>query len=288
MFRIFSCLALACSCLSFAHAARTEFTLGTLGKPPVIDGLVDEAGEWAGATSGEGALDVVTKGPSPENMRFWIAADEKYLYFAARMQEVATAFGRDDAARLVDACAGHWESVRPRVKERMAFEPGPCTVTGEAREEVIGRFVARLDKAVPQALAGLRVRGVLDPLMRRRNASLKGLAAIGLIFAIAAGTCGVLSMQQPAVLLLLVSLAVFGFAAVTAWITRGRIAAGYRDRLMAGAATFADGLKTDHGEAIRLLFRDYSSSLLEVRRRLDSEKAALQPRRVAADGPVAL
>lgn len=198
--------------------------------------------------------------------------------FAARMQEVATAFGRDDAARLVDTCAGHWESVRPRVKERMAFEAGPCTVTGEAREEVIGRFVARLDKAVPQALAGLRVRGVLDPLMRRRNASLKGLAAIGLLFAIAAGTCGVLSMQQPAVLLLLVSLAVFGFAAVTAWITRGRIAAGYRDRLMAGAATFADGLKADHGEAIRLLFRDYSSSLLEVRRRLASEKAALQPR----------
>lgn len=206
------------------------------------------------------------------------SAAEIETTFAARMQEVATAFGRDDAGRLVDACSDHWESVRPRVKERMAFEAGPCTVAGEAREEVIGRFVARLEKAVPQALTGLRVRGVLDPLMRRRSASLKGFTAIGLMLAIAAGTCGVLSLQQPAVLLLGAALAVFVFAAVTAWITRGRIAEGYRDRLLAGGATFADGLKADHGEAIRLLFRDYSSSLLEVRRRLASEKAALQPR----------
>ena len=48
--------------------------------------------------------------------------------------------------------------------------------------------------------------------------------------------------------------------------------------MLAGAATFADGLKSDHGEAIRLLFRDYSSSLIEVRRQLAKEKAALQPR----------
>jgi hypothetical protein len=160
----------------------------------------------------------------------------------------------------------------------MGFDPGLCTVAGGAREEVIARFVARLEKAVPQALAGLRVRGVLDPFMRRRSASLKALAVIGLLLLISAGTCGVLSVDQPAIVLLGAALVVFGFAAVTAWITRGRIAEGYRDRLLAGATTFADGLKSDHGEAIRLLFRDYSSSLIEVRRRLASEKAALQPR----------
>jgi hypothetical protein len=206
------------------------------------------------------------------------SAAEIETTFAARMQEVATGFGRDDAARLADACAAHWETVRPRVKERMGFEPGICAVAGPAREDGTGRFVARLEKAVPQALAGLRVRGVLDPLIRRRNASLKGFTAIGLVLAIAAGACGVLSIQQPALLLLVGSLAVFLIAAVVGWITRARIAAGYKERLLAGAATFADGLKSDHGEAIRLLFRDYSSSLIEVRRQLAKEKAALQPR----------
>ena len=206
------------------------------------------------------------------------SAAEIETTFAARMQEVATGFGRDDAARLADACAAHWESVRPRVKERMGFEPGICAVAGPAREEGIERFVARLEKAVPQALTGLRVRGVLDPLIRRRNASLKGLTAIGLLLAIAAGTCGLLSLQQPAMFLLGGSLLVFVLAAIAGWITRARIAAGYKDRLQAGATTFAEGLKSDHGEAIRLLFRDYSSSLIEVRRQLAKEKAALQPR----------
>jgi hypothetical protein len=37
-------------------------------------------------------------------------------------------------------------------------------------------------------------------------------------------------------------------------------------------------LKSDHGEAIRFLFRDHSHSLLEVRRQLAATKAALQPR----------
>ncbi|MCW1912033.1 dynamin family protein [Luteolibacter sp. GHJ8] len=205
-------------------------------------------------------------------------AAEVEARFAARMQEVATGFAQHDAARLVDACAAHWETVRPRVKERMGFEPGACDVDGKNREGVVSRFVARLEKAVPQALAGLRVRGVLDPLVRRRNASLKGFTGIGLALCIAAGSVGTLYSQQLGIGLLGAALAVFCLAALVSWITAARIAAGYRERLLAGASTFADGLKADHGEAIRFLCRDYSGSLLEVRRRLASEKAALQPR----------
>ena len=198
--------------------------------------------------------------------------------FAARMQEVATGFAKDDAGRLIDDCGKHWETVRPRVVERMGLEPGPCAVAGADREPVIGRFVARLDKAVPQALAGLRVRGVLDPFMRRRNASLKGFTGIGLLLVIAAGIAGMSGLQHPAVILLGSAVAVFALAAVIAWVTGARIATAYRERLLAGGATFAEGLKTDHGEAIRFLFRDYSSSLITVRRQLAGAKAALQPR----------
>ncbi len=198
--------------------------------------------------------------------------------FAARMQEVATGFARDDAARLIGLSSEHWETVRPRVAERMGLEPGACAVAGEDREGVIGRFVARLEKAVPQALAGLRVRGVLDPFIRRRNSSLKGFTGIGLLLAIAAGACGVAGLQHPGVLLLGAAGAVFVFAAAISWITAARITAVYKERLLTGGATFAEGLKADHGEAIRFLFRDYSNSLIEVRRQLAAAKAALQPR----------
>jgi len=114
--------------------------------------------------------------------------------------------------------------------------------------------------------------------MRRRNASLKGFTGIGLVLAIAAGACGTFKMQQPALLLLGAAVAVFVLAAAISWITAARIASAYKDRLAAGGTNFAEGLKADHGEAIRFLFRDYSSSLIEVRRQLAAAKAALQPR----------
>lgn len=198
--------------------------------------------------------------------------------FASRMQEVATGFAKDDAARLIDACSNHWETVRPRVVERMGLEPGPCAVAGPERGNVVARFVARLEKAVPQALAGLRVRGVLDPFMRRRNASLKGFTGIGLMLVTAAGACGTFGNQQLALMLLAAAVAVFALAAIIAWVTAARIAAAYKERLLAGGTTFAEGLKAHHGEAIRFLFRDYSNSLIEVRRQLAAAKAALQPR----------
>ncbi len=206
------------------------------------------------------------------------SAVEIEAVFAARMQEMVIGFAQDDAARMVAACAAHWETVRPRVKERMGFEPGACAVADGAREEVIERFVARLEKAVPQALGGLRIRGVLDPLLRRRNGVLKGFTAFGLLLLCVAGTCGLLSMQGWALISLAAALAVFVLAALAGWITRSGLASAYKERLLAGAATFGEGLRSDHGEAIRLLFRDYSSSLIEVRRELASEKAALQPR----------
>lgn len=206
------------------------------------------------------------------------SAAEVEASFAAKMQEVAIGFGNDDATRLVEACEIHWGTVRPRVSERMGFEPGVCAVAGSEKVGVISRFVARLEKAVPRALSGLRVRGVLDPELRRRNASLKGFTAIGLLFSVAAGACGSLGMGQLAVVLLGVSFAVFLLATATSWITRSRIIDGYRERLLAGAATFAEGLRTDHDEAIRFLFRDYSQSLIEVRRQLATAKAGLQPR----------
>lgn len=198
--------------------------------------------------------------------------------FAARMQEIAIGFGKDDAVRLVEACAAHWETVRPRVVERMGFEPGPCAVAGEARDTVIARFVARLEKAVPRALAGLRLRGVLDPQLRQRNSLLKGLVGFGLLLSFAAGVCGLFGPPYPAMVLLSAAFCAFLFAGTTALITRLRITFSYRERLLAGAATFAEGLKADHGEAVRFLFRDHTLSLIEVRRQLAAEKAALQPR----------
>lgn len=85
MFRLFLVLiALAGVCVGFAEPR--EFASVTLATPPTIDGIVDEA-EWTGAISGEGAIDILSKGPAPESMKFWITMDDKAIYFAARMND---------------------------------------------------------------------------------------------------------------------------------------------------------------------------------------------------------
>jgi hypothetical protein len=58
-----------------------------LATPPVIDGVVDTDKEWAGVPSGSGFVDQMTGQKAPVDMRFWIAYDEKYIYFAAKMQD---------------------------------------------------------------------------------------------------------------------------------------------------------------------------------------------------------
>lgn len=55
-----------------------------MAKPPVIDGIVSDA-EWTGVPTGSGSFDTNTGDKSPEPMRFWLAYDDKYVYFAAIM-----------------------------------------------------------------------------------------------------------------------------------------------------------------------------------------------------------
>lgn len=58
-----------------------------LDTPPTIDGVVDTQVEWAQAPSGTGFFDGMTGQAAPVGARFWLAYDEKYIYFAAKMQD---------------------------------------------------------------------------------------------------------------------------------------------------------------------------------------------------------
>jgi len=52
--------------------------------PPIIDGNITDA-EWANVPSGKGGFDSQDGHAAPEPMQFWLAYDENYIYFAARL-----------------------------------------------------------------------------------------------------------------------------------------------------------------------------------------------------------
>jgi hypothetical protein len=75
--------ALALSCL--AGAQDSVLPGKKIAPPPKIDGVIDPA-EWAGAASASGFSDTQFGAAEPEQSTFWIAYDEKYVYFAARLE----------------------------------------------------------------------------------------------------------------------------------------------------------------------------------------------------------
>ncbi|MCO5295637.1 MAG: hypothetical protein M9921_02140 [Fimbriimonadaceae bacterium] len=68
-----------------------------LDTAPTIDGIVDLEREWAGVPGGEGAFDDQTGEPAPEGMRFWLAYDAKYIYFAIQLDD-----SQPDSIRAVE------------------------------------------------------------------------------------------------------------------------------------------------------------------------------------------
>lgn len=58
-----------------------------IARAPVIDGVVDLEKEWAGAPSGTGFVDMETGGNAPVETKFWLAYDDKFVYFAAKLSD---------------------------------------------------------------------------------------------------------------------------------------------------------------------------------------------------------
>lgn len=58
-----------------------------MAKPPTIDGTIDEQSEWDKVPSFGGLIDSNTGQPVAEGGKFWLGYDEKFIYFAARLED---------------------------------------------------------------------------------------------------------------------------------------------------------------------------------------------------------
>ncbi|WP_144240977.1 DUF5916 domain-containing protein [Fimbriimonas ginsengisoli] len=72
--------------VTLASAQAPVIVAAKITVPPKIDGTVDDT-EWHDAAMFEGLVDETTGQTSPEAGKFWIAYDEKYIYFAARLMD---------------------------------------------------------------------------------------------------------------------------------------------------------------------------------------------------------
>ena len=198
--------------------------------------------------------------------------------FAARLQSAIRDFAQLDSSRLLEECEGHWGEVRPRVMDRMGMDPGAATVSGEVREAVMEKFTERVGQGVTGVVGQLRVRALLDQLVRNRSRKLRVLMVILLLLLTAAGTCGALGLAQISWILLGASGLVAALGAAISWVSGRGVVRDTRSRLLDSVGRFESAMRGDYADAVRGLFREYSNGLTGVRRQLANRKATLEPR----------
>ena len=69
-----------------------------------------------------------------------------------------------------------------------------------------------------------------------------------------------------------------GIALIYALLSRLEIVRSFRERLLDACGSFANALRGDYEEALRVLFQDYAGCLKEIRRHVANERLALEPR----------
>ena len=198
--------------------------------------------------------------------------------FIERLQETVEAVAEKDSLEVVDFCRQHWSSLVSRVKESMNVEMGDVAPLEKTLAAGKRHFVQRLGRAARMGIGNLKVRNQLDRELRRRNVALKSSTFMMLLLLTSGAVCGALGLQLAAVILCGSSALFMMGGVLTAIITRKTITADFQKRLLDTCGSFATTLRSDYEEALRIIFRDYLTSLGAVRTHLAHEKIAVEPR----------
>ncbi len=150
---IFSIVAVCVSAIALS-SPKNQIPAKKLLQTPKIDGTV-EPSEWQEATTFEGMVDKVSGQPAEESGKFWIAYDEKFIYFAAKLQDrepskieateyrTNVSLGGDDFVELAIDPFNTYSSfnsfmINPRGATNIAIAGGRA-----AKREWLGEFVAK-------------------------------------------------------------------------------------------------------------------------------------------------
>ena len=186
----------------------------------------------------------------------------------------------DDGENLVEQCRKHWETVRPRVKERLAISLEDFEKETGGFGSTRDRFIKRMGRAARQVVVNLKIRGGLDMQLTERRSGLKTWLYICLLLLLSAGVTGSLKINPYPYLALgllasaLTSMVVFTFQSRR---SRSAIIASFAEKLDDSRVPFADALGSDYRDGVRDFYIEYGRLLESVRRHIADSKLELQP-----------
>ena len=198
--------------------------------------------------------------------------------FIERLRGAVEDVAESDGQDIVTACRDHWEKLGLRVKESIGAEIDETALVDEKLNQARIHFVSRIGRAAHEGIGNLHVRKDLESEIRRRNVALKSFTATTLLFLIIAAICGILTIPWlPLIACAIALLFTLGgmFIAIS---TRRKITRDFRYSLLNTCGAFADTLRTDYEDALRIFFQDYTACLGSIRKHLSNEKLAIEPK----------
>ena len=198
--------------------------------------------------------------------------------FIDRLRTAVEAVAESDGADVVAACRSHWDDLDSRVRESIGTGIDEQEPIDEKLAQARRRFVQRICRAAHQAIGNLHVRKDLERELRRRNLALKSFTATTLIFLILGALCGIFGFPWLPWIFCGIAIAFILSGTVIALITRRKISRDFQNSLLDTCGDFAETLRADYEDGLRIFFQDYTTCLNSIRKHLAREKLAVEPK----------
>ncbi|MBK1833940.1 GTPase [Roseibacillus ishigakijimensis] len=211
---------------------------------------------------------LVRKDPTPGEI-------EKELSEAVQRAIEELALRESD--ELVAACRAHWETVVPRVEDRLEMPPPDFEVVSGGFADSRERFAKRLGAAARKAVLAQKIRALLDREMNAHRQALRRVVSSTLFLVMLAGLFGTFGLHIIALVLLL---GAGGSLANGLWQARRNsrdLLAWFEEKSSACARPFAEALGEDYEEGVRGFFVEYATMFEGIRRHVADLKMKLKP-----------
>ncbi len=198
--------------------------------------------------------------------------------FIDRLRTAVEVVAESDGKDVVAACRSHWDQLGERVQEAIGTKIDDSEPIDEKLEQARRRFVNRISRAARQAIGNLHVRKELERELRRRNLALRSFIATTMIFLILGAISGILELPWlPLIFCGIAFLFLLGGTAI-AIVTRTRISREFQSSLLNTCGSFAETLRHDYEDGLRIFFHDYTTCLSSIHKHLAKEKLAIAPK----------
>ena len=183
----------------------------------------------------------------------------------------------NDGHDLVNDCRSHWQTVVPRIEERLGIQAPDFEKETNGLSEARERFGRRLGRSSRQAVVNLKLRGMLDHQIEQRRNVLRRFMMGCLSFVILGGLAGAFRIHPWSFILIGIGLLTLGGAIWYARRSGEEICKSFEEKITLCRQPFATALGSDYKDGLRDFYVGYGKVFENVRRHIAKSKQAIQP-----------